>query len=30
VMALVAVTALKAERSNLPHHPADLSHVGAW
>jgi hypothetical protein len=30
VMARVAVTALKAERSNLPHHPADLSHVGAW
>jgi hypothetical protein len=30
VVARVAVTAIKAERSNVPHHPADLSHVGAW
>jgi prolipoprotein diacylglyceryltransferase len=30
VVARVTVTAVKAERSKIPHHPADLSHVGAW
>jgi hypothetical protein len=30
VVARVAVTAVKAERDNIPHHPGDLSHVGAW